>query len=231
MPIILRQLSRKAATHEKGKLMEKWEITSVICIYFHLQGIEWTNIEYFNNSIICDLIENVSLSKTILILWCFRQSKHIESRAYQIKVHFWEHTSIYCWWPEKKKSQILFTEPKRDFSYVGWGVFEARHSNGWDFPGQAQHCMCWAQALWEQTEQKLQVPHRPQPSTQLFSHPTLCWQGEIFNVNLCLFVMFLHPTCAHSFALKYSSVLWMGGTLRSLITTTIIVMLHSNSDQ
>lgn len=26
-----------------------------------LQGIEWTNIEYFNNAIICDLIENVSL--------------------------------------------------------------------------------------------------------------------------------------------------------------------------
>lgn len=25
-----------------------------------LQGIEWTNIEYFNNAIICDLIENVS---------------------------------------------------------------------------------------------------------------------------------------------------------------------------
>lgn len=23
------------------------------------QGIEWTNIEYFNNAIICDLIENV----------------------------------------------------------------------------------------------------------------------------------------------------------------------------
>lgn len=25
-----------------------------------LQGIEWTNIEYFNNAVICDLIENVS---------------------------------------------------------------------------------------------------------------------------------------------------------------------------
>lgn len=25
-----------------------------------LQGIEWTNIEYFNNAVICDLMENVS---------------------------------------------------------------------------------------------------------------------------------------------------------------------------
>lgn len=27
-----------------------------------MQGIEWTNIEYFNNAVICDLIENVSVS-------------------------------------------------------------------------------------------------------------------------------------------------------------------------
>lgn len=29
-------------------------------LVFLLQGIEWTNIDYFNNAIICDLIENVS---------------------------------------------------------------------------------------------------------------------------------------------------------------------------
>lgn len=43
-----------------------------------LQGIEWTNIEYFNNAIICDLIENVSrcvcswlfmFSTLIMFLW------------------------------------------------------------------------------------------------------------------------------------------------------------------
>lgn len=39
------------------------EMYTNVCIplFMHLsQGIEWTNIEYFNNAIICDLIENVS---------------------------------------------------------------------------------------------------------------------------------------------------------------------------
>lgn len=28
--------------------------------YFFYQGIEWTAIDYFNNAIICDLVEKVS---------------------------------------------------------------------------------------------------------------------------------------------------------------------------
>lgn len=37
-------------------------------LYISLQGIEWTNIEYFNNAIICDLIENVSQPASLLRL-------------------------------------------------------------------------------------------------------------------------------------------------------------------
>lgn len=36
----------------------------LVCVFF-LQGIEWTNIEYFNNAIICDLIENVSQAEFV----------------------------------------------------------------------------------------------------------------------------------------------------------------------
>lgn len=40
-----------------------WIIEKLLSLwpsFLLLQGIEWTNIEYFNNAIICDLIENVS---------------------------------------------------------------------------------------------------------------------------------------------------------------------------
>lgn len=33
---------------------------ALIIFWYILQGIEWTHIEYFNNAIICELIENVS---------------------------------------------------------------------------------------------------------------------------------------------------------------------------
>lgn len=36
----------------------------LVCV--SLQGIEWTNIEYFNNAIICDLIENVRQAEFIV---------------------------------------------------------------------------------------------------------------------------------------------------------------------
>lgn len=39
-----------------------------MCLCFCLQGIEWTNIEYFNNAIICDLIENVSVTIVLKVL-------------------------------------------------------------------------------------------------------------------------------------------------------------------
>lgn len=38
-----------------------------MCLCFCLQGIEWTNVEYFNNAIICDLIENVSVYLTMAL--------------------------------------------------------------------------------------------------------------------------------------------------------------------
>lgn len=41
------------------------------------QGIEWTNIEYFNNAIICDLIENVSASQCLLFLILEKQTKQL----------------------------------------------------------------------------------------------------------------------------------------------------------
>lgn len=75
----------------------------------------------------------------------------------------------------------MFSEQEWDFGHVGWGVFETRHSDRWDFPGQAEHRVCWTSAFWEQTEQKLQIPHRPQPATQLLPHPALCWKGETIN--------------------------------------------------
>lgn len=35
-------------------------------MFFLFQDIEWTHIEYFNNAIICDLIENVSIKYSFL---------------------------------------------------------------------------------------------------------------------------------------------------------------------
>lgn len=48
--------------------MESKQNQSVMCLCFCLQGIEWTNIEYFNNAIICDLIENVSVTIVLKVL-------------------------------------------------------------------------------------------------------------------------------------------------------------------
>lgn len=56
------------------KSWKRQQILILVCAL--LQGIEWTNIEYFNNAIICDLIENVSQVKfilnknTLFIWWC-----------------------------------------------------------------------------------------------------------------------------------------------------------------
>lgn len=47
--------------------MESKQNQSVMCLCFCLQGIEWTNVEYFNNAIICDLIENVSVYLTMAL--------------------------------------------------------------------------------------------------------------------------------------------------------------------
>lgn len=50
-----------------GSALEKREKAFVpVTLVSLLQGIEWTNIEYFNNAVICDLIENVSVSPELL---------------------------------------------------------------------------------------------------------------------------------------------------------------------
>lgn len=41
-------------------------IWNLILFYFVFQDIEWTHIDYFNNAIICDLIENVSIRYSFL---------------------------------------------------------------------------------------------------------------------------------------------------------------------
>lgn len=41
-------------------------IWNLILFYFVFQDIEWTHIDYFNNAIICDLIENVSIRYNFL---------------------------------------------------------------------------------------------------------------------------------------------------------------------
>lgn len=40
------------------------------------QDIEWTHIDYFNNAIICDLIENVSMRHRVLNLPPYERSEH-----------------------------------------------------------------------------------------------------------------------------------------------------------
>lgn len=43
-----------------------WSHTESDLFSFVSQGIEWTHIDYFNNAIICDLIENVSIGYSFL---------------------------------------------------------------------------------------------------------------------------------------------------------------------
>lgn len=41
------------------------------------EGIKWTPIEYFNNKIVCDLIESKVNAKTLITVFCKQQILHV----------------------------------------------------------------------------------------------------------------------------------------------------------
>ena len=49
--------------------------------YFFYQGIEWTAIDYFNNAIICDLVEKVSVGNKYLTVCLLYSMKAIQLEA------------------------------------------------------------------------------------------------------------------------------------------------------